>query len=232
MLDEDGIRKHLELLCKCFISQKLHHNDFRAKSNYSLVNKELYTIDLMVLTIKTYHPGLFLKNLQYKDYPSNNSCCDNPLLCTLWKAMFCGVKLNWFILAASLELFYITLPIMANESLNYGEISAYAAGYVESMCAHSKIVQFVTEQDGWVALSNYFDNHLAEGITEKKPVSQEPTVKKIGYCSETFAETFRPQANKIFISILVVAMAIFIKVSFTNGHENLVDSFKMLNKFN
>lgn len=39
MLDEDGIRKHLELLCKCFISQKLHHTDFRAKSNHSLVHK-------------------------------------------------------------------------------------------------------------------------------------------------------------------------------------------------
>ena len=62
MLDEDGIRKHLELLCKCFISQKLHHTDFRAKSNHSLVHKGKLKGIFEIKFIFIYDNILILKN--------------------------------------------------------------------------------------------------------------------------------------------------------------------------
>lgn len=36
---------------------------------------------------------------------------------------------------------------------------------------------------------------------------------------------------QIFITICIIAFIVFIKISLTQGHQNLVETFKMLNKF-
>jgi len=106
----------------------------------------------------------------------------------------------------------------------------HASTYAETICRHSKVVTFVQGQDGWDALSQYFENRLTEEIeTDKRPT--EPLESRINRNFVNFLTHFRPKANKIFISIIVIAVIVFLKISLTQGHENLVDSFKLLNKF-
>ena len=77
----------------------------------------------MVVTIKTYYPSTFLKNIQITSYCNATQCCSNEVLCTLWKTMFTGTKMSWFLLASSLELFYMTIPAIANDCLSYGMVT-------------------------------------------------------------------------------------------------------------
>jgi len=64
-LQDESIKQHLAIICKCYIARKLNQNDLRVQYNYGFVIDEIQTLEKMTHSLQTVYPGTFGRKFSF-----------------------------------------------------------------------------------------------------------------------------------------------------------------------
>jgi hypothetical protein len=165
-LDNSNIKRHLEVLCTCYLAHRFNKHGIGARLRKEVINAELNSLNIMVDLMKFYYPSLFARGVHPKR--EKRSCCRNSLCCVAWTVLF-SEGCSWFKLAASLEIFTLFLAANPEHQMSYPILGQR---FTASLLQHSDIENFI-KQNGWSNLKDYFlnnvENHPAQEEVKEKP---------------------------------------------------------------
>ncbi|CAG5082351.1 Oidioi.mRNA.OKI2018_I69.PAR.g10103.t1.cds [Oikopleura dioica] len=209
-LDNSNIKRHLEVLCTCYLASRFNKHGIGARLRKEVINAELSSLNTMVDLMKFNYPSLFVRGI----YPQrqNSTCsCRNGLFCVAWKILF-SEGCSWFKLAASLEIFTLFLAANPEHQMSYPILGQR---FTASLLQHSDIEDFIKKK-GWTDLQNYFQKNMQEASastdqSEKLTFADYFTnTITLGYDLNNKLEAYKPVFNALFIFLIIANLILYL----------------------